>query len=120
MAWRLELNELRCHVRLGHGAAERSQPQEIDVSVRLEGEALPAACGSDALEDTLCYAELSAEIRGVCGEREYRLIEHLTARIHDRLGERLRKPFSRLTVSVHKLRPPVDGLRGGARFEITA
>src|SRR5262245_18102619 len=73
----LEIHAARLHVRLGRGAPERAQPQDVDLDVSVRFAALPAACESDELGDTVCYAKLIEQARELCAGREFRTVEHL-------------------------------------------
>jgi len=100
----IELKGLRAMVICGAlpEERERRQPVEVDVEVEVD---LAAAGQSDALEDTVDYARLLAEIELVLTKERFTLLERLAQRVCDVLliDERV----CVATVAVHKLRPPV-------------
>ena len=113
----LRIHAARLHVRLGCGAPERALPQDVDMNVCVRFAALPAACESDELGDTVCYAKLIEQARELCVGREFRTVEHLAYAIARRLRSEI-PPDARLEVRVTKLRPPVDELEGGVSFSL--
>jgi dihydroneopterin aldolase len=115
----LTLEDLEIWVRLGCTAAERGTPQPVLLSVILRFDAAPGACVSDALCDTVCYAELSDIARAVAVEREFNTIESMAWEIGRAMRDRL--PGSvRMTLRLAKPRAPVPGLRGGVAFTLEA
>jgi dihydroneopterin aldolase len=114
----LEIHAARLHVRLGCGEPERARPQDVDLDVSIRFAALPAACESDELGDTVCYAKLIEQARELCTGREFRTVEHLAYAIARRLRSEI-PPDARLEVRVIKLHPPIDELEGGVSFSLT-
>lgn len=97
---------------------ERAQPFEIDLDVQAD---LSEAGRSDALADTLDYAELAGIAAGiVAGEHAEHadLIEHLAARIADAILVAAPAALA-VTVTVRKLRPPVPLDLASAAVTIT-
>ena len=86
----LNLNGLRCRVRLGWEAQERVQPQWVFFDVAVRFQELPEGCISDRLEGTIGYDALSDWIRELCDSGEFRLIEKLGYQVYLRLRERSR------------------------------
>ncbi len=113
----LEFRGARLDVRLGCSEAERATPQAVDLDVAVRFADLPVACESDALEDTLCYAELIEAARAACAGREFHLVERLAHELFGRLRT-LVPPGADLWLRATKLRPPVAGLRGGVAFSL--
>src|SRR4051812_10502676 len=111
----LALNDLRLDVRLGCGADERARPQGVRVDLSIRFDRLPEGTRSDRLDGTVCYAEISEKLRALCKEREFHLIENLAYEAYRRVhpGAPLK-----LWLRVTKLKPPVNGLEGGASFEL--
>jgi dihydroneopterin aldolase len=109
------LTDLRIDARLGCLPSERKTPQTVRLDLRLWQDGVPAACRSDALADTVCYARLSAALRALGTEGEFGLIEHLAYRAFG-VVRGLCPEDVRVSVTVTKLRPPVEGLEGGASF----
>lgn len=80
----------------------RAQPVEVDLDVVVD---LAAAGQSDALDDTVDYAAIAADVERVLTSERFVLLERLAERITEvvLVDERVRS----VTVSVRKLRPPV-------------
>ncbi|MEX2207246.1 MAG: dihydroneopterin aldolase [Myxococcota bacterium] len=113
----LEFRGARLEVRLGCSAEERARPQPVDLDLAVRFKELPAACTSDRLEDTLCYAELIEAARKACAGREFRLVERLAHELFGRLRP-LVPEGAELWLRATKLRPPIDGLHGGVAFSL--
>lgn len=112
----LSLSDLRLEARLGCGAEERARPQGVRFDLAVRFDELPEGSVTDRLDGTICYAEIAGELRGLCQEREFHLIEHLAYEAYRRVS---RVSGSRaLWLKTTKLRPPVAGLEGGASFEL--
>lgn len=104
-------------VRIGWSPEERARPQDVDLDVAIRFPALPTACETDALDDTVSYAALIGAARELCERGEYKLLERLAAELFARLRSEL-PSGAELWLRVTKLRPPVDSLRGGASFSL--
>jgi FolB domain-containing protein len=115
---RLRLERLRSRARLGHLPDERAEPQDVLLSVSVDFDAPPAACGTDRLEDTVCGAELCEALVRVCESGEYALIEHLAARLYA-TARALVRASAHVEIEVVKVAPPIVGLEGGMSFVIT-
>jgi len=113
----LEVPAIRLDVRLGCEAAERAVPQGVEIALRIRFADLPAACWTDELADTVCYAELAAALREHCAPREFRLVERLALELAGVVRARLPEG-ARLTLTVVKLAPPVPELVRGVSFTI--
>ncbi len=113
----LEFRGARLDVRLGCTAEERALPQPVDLDLAVRFRALPAACASDRLEDTVCYAELIEAARKACVGREFALVERLAQELFTRLRP-LVPQDAELWLRATKLRPPVEGLAGGVAFSL--
>ncbi|MEW6269691.1 MAG: dihydroneopterin aldolase [Thermodesulfobacteriota bacterium] len=114
---RLDVQAIRLAVHLGCMPAERAIPQEVEVGIAIRFSELPPACWTDALEDTVCYAELAALAREHCSGREFRLIERLALELYGLVRDRLPRG-ARLELSVNKVAPPVPEIERGVRFTI--
>lgn len=110
----LLLNGLRLSVKLGCGEEERQNPQFVSFDIQVRFQAIPEACYTDKIGDTVCYAEMSEKLRELC-RREYRLIEHLGMEAFSSLSNGLPQN-ARLSLRITKERPPIPDLRGGASF----
>ena len=113
----LEVPAIRLQVRLGCEAAERAVPQAVEIELRVRFADLPAACWTDELADTVCYAELASLLRAHCAGREFRLVERLALELSGLMRACL-PDGARLTLTVVKLAPPVPELVRGVRFTI--
>jgi dihydroneopterin aldolase len=113
----LEFRRARLAVRLGCSDAERAVPQAVDLDLAIAFAAPPAACASDDLDDTVCYADLIELARSTVAGREFRLVEHLAHELFARLRP-LAPADARLWLRVTKLAPPVEGLAGGVAFAL--
>src|SRR5690606_20290554 len=103
--------------RLGCTAEERSVPQEIRVSVQFLFHNPPRGTISDDLRDTICYAKISEVIGEFISSKEYCLIEKLAADLHDVLKSVV-EGRAEISLSVLKVRPPVENLLGGVDYRI--
>lgn len=116
MTGTLSVREYSIGVHLGCTAHEREKPQEVRVSLTLRFQTLPMACESDRLSDTVCYAKLCEIVRDASEQKHFETVEHLGWRIHEALKG---LPSARVCrVVIHKVRPPIEDLRGGVRFEL--
>lgn len=111
----LRIKDLSILVKLGVTPTERKQLQEIRVSVEVRFGSPPVGVQSDSLTQTLCYSEVADRIRNYCAGREFQLIEKLGGDIYQ-LVRGLLEPEDLAFIQVHKVAPPVEGLRGGAVF----
>lgn len=111
----LGVESLGLSVRLGCSREERLQPQEVRVSVEFRFPEAPLGTQTDALEDTICYAKVSRVIQQHCESREYQLVEKIAHEIYGLLRV-LSGSSVEIGISVHKVRPPVENLRGGTFF----
>lgn len=114
----LSLQQLRILVRLGCSAEERLVPQYVSFDVQIRFYTPPEGCFTDALEQTVCYAELSQTIKSVCERQEYQLIEKLGWDVYTAVRNFLPQPCL-LRVSANKEHPPVAHLEGGATFTVS-
>jgi dihydroneopterin aldolase len=92
----------------------RPQPIELDVDVSAD---LAEAGSSDALTDTIDYADLVATAERVVTLERFALLERLAARVAEEIlrDERVLS----VTVSARKLRPPVPQQLATAGVRIT-
>lgn len=111
----LKIKDLSLLVKLGVTPIERKQLQEIRVSVEIRFGSPPAGIQSDTLVQTLCYSAVSEKIRNYCTSHEFHLIEKLSGDIYQMVRGFL-QPEDLAFIQVHKVAPPVEGLRGGAVF----
>jgi dihydroneopterin aldolase len=112
----IELRGLRALGRCGAlpEERERAQPLEADLDVVAD---LSAACGSDRLEDTIDYGQLTASVEAVITTEQFTLLERLAERISEVVLADGR--VEHVTVTVRKLRPPVPQLLATSGVRIT-
>ncbi len=113
----LEFEAARLHVRLGCSEEERRIAQDVDLGLAIRFAGAPAACETDALKDTVCYAELIELARDCAARREFRTIERLARELFVRLRPGLPSD-AELWLRVTKIHPPVIGLAGGVAFSL--
>ncbi|HEV8296856.1 MAG TPA: dihydroneopterin aldolase [Acidimicrobiales bacterium] len=104
MTDRIELRGLRVMAFCGvlPEEVERRQPFEVDVDVDVD---LRAAGQSDALEDTIDYGRVCADIDAIAHEERFGLLERFAQRVADTILADA--AVDAVTVAVRKLRPPV-------------
>jgi 7,8-dihydroneopterin aldolase/epimerase/oxygenase len=85
--------------------------------MELSGAPLLKGCKSDELDDTVCYDILAAAIKTQIKDKEYKLVENLTWDLFNFIKKRLPKGLN-LKLAVTKPHAPVEGLLGGASFEL--
>lgn len=112
----LQIQDLSLQVSLGCTAEERAILQEVRLSVQFRFSSIPAGARTDALQDTLCYAQISALLQEHCCSREFQLIERLGFECYAILKNWLLPSDTQVALRVHKVRPPVPQLLGGSHF----
>ena len=110
----LNVSGLELQVNLGWRNQELMEPQAVMLDFAITYANAPAACTSDHLEDTLCYAVIIEEIRAHLKDKKYRLIEHLSNEIYKLITPHL-PTNTTLSVTITK-KPKIDGLLGGVSF----
>jgi dihydroneopterin aldolase len=113
----MEISEVSLQVHLGVSETERAVAQEVRLSMDLYWAEAPVACQTDKIEDALCYATLIASCQDIVENTSFATIEHLAHRFYQRLREVV-PPTVRPVLRLHKVRPPVEGLRGGVFIEL--
>jgi dihydroneopterin aldolase len=101
---RVSILGLSAHGRHGVGEAERASGQTFVVDLALHLDTRPAA-ESDALADTVDYAELASAVTAIVEGEPVNLIETLAARIADRCLTDPRVVGAEVTV--HKPEAPI-------------
>ncbi len=81
---RIELRGMRFQGRHGVRDAERGQPQEFTVDIKIEAD-LAAAGRTDRLVDTVDYSQVRAAAREVIEGESKKLLESLAAAIAERV-----------------------------------
>jgi dihydroneopterin aldolase len=113
--FKLQLHPFRVWFRLGCKESERAQVQPVDVSVDIEFEKAPEGCFTDELSQVVDYTDFIAIARDLAKVREFKLIEHLAYNLHSEFAK-IVNGRAKLSVKVHKLHPPMDGMAGGVSF----
>lgn len=103
----LSLKQLKVPVYLGASREERETKQEIEINLDIMFYALPKACTTDQLKDTICYATLVDAIKIFCLKKPFRMIEHLSYELYKFIKKTL--PCSCIRLEVRK-KPQVHGL----------
>ncbi len=111
----LRIEDLSVQVRLGCLADEREIPQEVRYTVEFRFPHEPAGVRSDEIGDTICYAKVSEKLKDLCARNEFKLIERLAVESYEALQD-LASDGILIGLSLHKVRPPVDGLLGGSHY----
>ena len=102
---RIEITSLRVVASVGVLPEEHDRPQPLELSISVEVD-LSADGASDALADTVNYAEIVDAALGVAASRHHELLESLA----DGIGRASLEVDGRIEavgVSVTKLRPPI-------------
>lgn len=103
------LQEVKVETRLGVPEWERLLPQTIVLDIEL---AMPhsRACQSDAIEDTIDYAQIVARIRQTLAERDFRLVEALAEQVCQLILNEFGTPWVRVRVGKPNILPGVKQL----------
>lgn len=114
---RLKINRLELHINLGWPAKERVKAQPVFLDIEISGTSLIKGAKSDNLKDTICYDVLATAIKERVNQREYKLIEHLGLDLFNLVKSHIPKKM-KLKLAITKPHAPVEGLLGGAGFEL--
>lgn len=113
----LRIRGVELLVHLGTESEEREQQQIVNLDIDVNFTTAPIACETDNLADTFCYAELITALRDHVQDREYHLIEKLTAELYKLCKNNLNQQFHTTDVMVKLTKHPnVEGLTGGVTF----
>jgi 7,8-dihydroneopterin aldolase/epimerase/oxygenase len=113
---KLSVNQFVVHTHLGCSDLERSVPQEVRFSLDITFHTRPEACVSDQLSQTICYVAVCDSIRSAVTPQSFATIEALWDVASKAVATHL-WAGTKVLLSVHKVRPPVDGLLGGVNYE---
>lgn len=113
----LTINRLRLSVHLGCEKEERVTPQPVEVSIRFYYPAIPAPALRDEGEYE-CYDKISASIRRMCANKEFRLIEFLCMQVYEVARKAVKKDV-KIWVSLTKCNLPVPEVLNGASYLYT-
>jgi|GEM_PF-1618018 FolB domain-containing protein len=73
----ITLKKLRFSLNLGVSKEEKATKQDVFITIQLFFSKPPAACFTDNIADTLCYANLVQNLSHAFSVRRYELIEKL-------------------------------------------
>jgi FolB domain-containing protein len=99
------VRRLRVPTHIGVTEAERRQPQDVLIDIRISAD-LGLAGKTDDLSHTLDYGVVVQKVERLVGKSDVALLEHLAEKIAVCLLEM--SGVTEVTVSVGKDRPPVD------------
>ena len=89
MHCQLVLENLILAVKLGHSEIERSSTQSVWLKIQLQSAGLVAACLTDDLQGTICYAWLGEQLQAFCDNRSFKLLEALGYQLYQHLKKLL-------------------------------
>lgn len=112
----MTLGGIEFHARGGVSQAEKEIAHRYRARVDLYLD-LGKAGSSDALEDTIDYADVYRLVVDTARERPFNLVEALAARILERILQRF--TVDRVTLEIQKLHPPIDGVVAYEAVEMT-
>lgn len=113
----LTISDMSLQVKLGCSSEERSVLQEVRVSLDLHFFEQPPGTISDNLSDTICYAQICKSFENYCQKHEFSLVEKL-ARDLLLVSRELVHGRALISLRVHKVSPPVQGLIGGVVYRL--
>ncbi len=118
----LQISDLRQWVHLGCSDQEKHLPQLVAFDVDIAFQGSPKAIHTDEIKDGFCYAEAAELIKKCIKSKPYNLIEYLAADVYEVIREALDKQeykAAEISVTVHKLSPPVPDIHGAVSFTIS-
>jgi len=118
----LQISDLRQWVHLGCTDQEKHLPQLVAFDVDIAFQKNPKAIHTDEIKDAFCYAEAADLIKKCIKSKPYNLIEYLAADVYEVIRGALDKQEYKaveMSVTVHKLSPPVPDIHGAVSFTIS-
>jgi len=118
----LQISDLRLWVHLGCTEQEKHLPQMVAFDVAIEFLKTPEAIYTDEIKDCFCYAEAVDIIKKCCKSKSYNLIEYLAADVYEVIRQALDKQNYKtveMSVTLHKLSPPVPDIHGAVSFTLS-
>lgn len=118
MKCRLLVQDFEVSVHLGCSAEEQKYSQPVRFNFEIDYQSEIKGRLSDRLEEATDYVQLTSLIKSEAQKKNYQLIEHLNHQVFEVLIQYLKGQSLKgdLKLSVHKLRVPVENLRGGVIF----
>lgn len=117
MIYVLTVNEYSIECILGCYPEEKEQFQEVLASIKIAFQEPPQTIETDLISNTLCYAQLCCEIKRIALEKHFNTIEHLSWEIYRHLQSIIPREC-RWYLRLHKVDPPLEGLKNGVSFQI--
>ena len=118
----LEIPVIEDYVHLGCSPEERTFPHRVHFSVKLSFVTPPAACMTDSMDKTPCYAEIAQLIHALCLKKPYATIEHLSLCGFEALetycDSFVDLKLKSIEFDVHKLNPPIALIKEGTHFKL--
>lgn len=102
----LRIDDFRVQSHIGWAEEERLCAQELSVSCEIFWPLEPSACMSDELNETLCYTKVLDAAQEICETVRVRTLEKLLQMLINKISE-LAVGATKISVSVHKVKPPV-------------
>jgi len=99
---------------LGCSPEERDVLQEVCFTVKMQFPSSPLGEKTDRLEDTLCYGEVCETLRNFIVNRKFHLVEKMARDCFFVLQKKY--PSVAICLTLHKVRPPIEGLKGGVEY----
>jgi dihydroneopterin aldolase len=103
-------------VKLGCSIEEQEISQPVDISFEIRFHPSPDACRTDQIEDTFCYGKIAEELRALYDGKRIQTVEKLAGLGYELIKAKVGTRGA-VKLSVHKLKPPVEGLLDGVFFE---
>lgn len=100
----LTIQQIALDVVLGVYAEERQKPQQVMVDIDFAFQQPPKGCQTDALQDTICYVEISQLLQTECDKKDYHLVEHLVWQLSEVLVRYMKKPVD-IKIKAYKVAP---------------
>ena len=113
----LEIKQLRLKLAIGFSDEERAKLQDVEFNITINFSDLPKACNSDQINNTLCYDQLTQEIKKFCVNNKFHLIEHLSHSLHQHIKDNYLDLKDNLILQVCKF-APVKEIEGQCCFTI--
>ena len=113
----LYIRDLSLMVHLGCEADERKLQQEVKVNLEFRFASAPKAIVTDDIQDTICYAKVSHDLKKYCTGKEFKLIEKMAEDLIHVARERV-PPSTQVGLIIHKVNPPIKEIKGGTAYRI--
>ncbi len=115
---KMKICDYEVSVSLGCSLAEQSLVQPVLFNIHIEIKSTVIGEKSDRLEDAIDYVELTDLVKKTAQKKSYHLIEHMNSEVSNQILALLRskKISGILSVSLLKLRPPVENLKSGVEW----